>query len=576
MIFKNSDQGETLATYLVRVLGRQQAAVFVVDSAYGRTLREGFERTAEQLEIDAQYYVFETEEDGEGMARQVAAEISGSPVIFLTLDPEGARLLTTLRRLGVTGPFLGGDAFGDESFNRRLVDLPEEQTQPGYFTDNLYGLTPVILDSANADTLAFADRFRAHFDHNPVWMAVAGYDAANLAVAAINATMGNSEAQVDLNAQRAGVLNYMSTLNSPSRAQPGLLGTFWFDEEHARPQAIRIGRFNGGRFESAPLQIIPVTNPSASEVESGEVFEIGSNRYARLQRVVYTGVFVNEIPRVDPSRSSFNADFYLWLRFTQDAGPNAFDPTDLIFPNMISGNFDRENPSEQRQMPDGTAYWLWRVQGEFRNDFDLRSFPFDQQALLLTFSNARAPMDHMVYVVDNRTANAATRVAADVESNAPLAIASPLAFRNLTQWDALDANERRENLVTDSPLGDPTRVGVESQRELSGFLITIELQRRTVATLAKNLLPLLLLTLIMYASLYFPAALVKEKVTVAITGALSGAVLLTAINSQLGSVGYTIAVEYIFYVFFALSLLCILSVLTIERLRAVHRDGGAS
>jgi hypothetical protein len=71
-------------------------------------------------------------------------------------------------------------------------------------------------------------------------------------------------------------------------------------------------------------------------------------------------------------------------------------------------------------------------------------------------------------------------------------------------------------------------------------------------------------------------ALVKEKVTVAITGALSGAVLLAAINSQMGGLGYIMAVEYAFYVFFGLSLLCVISVLSAERLRAAGRGAAAS
>ena len=53
-----------------------------------------------------------------------------------------------------------------------------------------------------------------------------------------------------------------------------------------------------------------------------------------------------------------------------------------------------------------------------------------------------------------------------------------------------------------------------------------------MATLVENLLPLMLMTLIMFASLYFPHSLVKEKITVAITAALSGAVLLTATNTS--------------------------------------------
>jgi branched-chain amino acid transport system substrate-binding protein len=91
--------------------------------------------------------------------------------------------------------------------------------------------------------------------------------------------------------------------------------------------------------------------------------------------------------------------------------------------------------------------------------------------------------------------------------------------------------------------------------------------RRVISTLAKTLLPLGLMALIMYASLYFPVGLVKEKITVAITGALSGAVLLASINSQLGNIGYVIALEYGFYVYFTLCLLCIVAVLAAERLR---------
>jgi hypothetical protein len=99
------------------------------------------------------------------------------PVVLRTLDPEGARLIARLRRPGHAGPFLGGDSFGDESFARLLAKEPEGQWQPGFFTDNLYGLTPVIFDSANAEMLAFAQRFRARFHHDPVWDTVAGYDA---------------------------------------------------------------------------------------------------------------------------------------------------------------------------------------------------------------------------------------------------------------------------------------------------------------------------------------------------------------------------------------------------------------
>ncbi len=587
VMFKNSDQGVTLAYYLARVLGKHRAAVIVIDDGYGHTLQDGFQRVAAGLGIDAQYYIFKTPEEGQAIAMRIAADSTKPPVLFLTLDADAAPILLALRRHGVTGPFLGGDALGDEFFSQRMAGEPEEKHQRGYFTENVYGISPVILDSANAEILAFADRFRANYGHDPVWASVVGYDAGQLAIEALHAVASNAGTVADPNALRAALRNYLITLNGPTQALPGLLGPIWFDPERGRPQAIRIGRFNRGRFESAPLQIVPVTAPDATEIASGAVFETEPGRYARLQRVVYTGMFLNDVPRIDVGQSSFAADFYLWLRFARDAGPDASDPTDLIFPNMIGGTFDEKRPAEQREMSDGTVYRLWRVRGTFRNEFDLHRFPFDRQELKLSLFNARAAADRIVYVLDRRTSATerhdlapptaapggpiAAVAAPGVAPSASSSIAAATAFRDLTQWQPIGASERRENLVTESALGDPGRIGVESYRELSGFLVTVDVQRRAIATLAKTLMPLLLMTVIMYASLYFPHGLVKEKITVAITGALSGAVLLTAINSQLGGIGYTVAVEYAFYVFFGLSTLCIVSVLGAERLRVAGR-----
>jgi len=599
MVFKNSDQGELLATYLQRVLNAQRATVIVEDNTYGQTLRQGFEPTARDLGLETTYYTFKTEVEIDALVQQMVAEESAAgPMVLLTLDPAAAKLLTLLKQQGVTGPFLGGDALGEASFAQLLMEQAPAQIDPVQLTQKLYGLAPVILDSAKADILDFAARFRSRYDHEPVWLSVAGYDAASLAVQATRTVLANGNASNDVEALRSAVFSYLYTLDRIDEALPGLLGPFWFDQDRARQQGIRVGQFEGTRFESAPVQIVPVLTPDPAELGSGEVFPLGDDQFARLQRVVYTGVFLNEVSDVNIAESSFTADFYLWLRFAKEAGINSFDPTDLKFPTALESSFDGTQPAKKRSLDDGTEYWLWRVRGTFRNDYDLRLFPFDQQILLLSFFNNRADFQRTVYVLDEHqlvnTPVPLNSPSADAE-DLPLAerpsgfnqnrpdnaegmfeISAPQAFRNLTQWRPLGVESRRENLVTPSALGDPTLAAVQSQRELSGFLVTVDIQRRTLATLTKSLLPLLLMTFIMYASLHFPVALVKEKVSVAITGALSGAVLLTAINNQLGRIGYTIAVEYVFYIYFCLSLLCIVGVLTSEKLRSKQRKEAAA
>jgi hypothetical protein len=410
-----------------------------------------------------------------------------------------------------------------------------------------------------------------------------------LGILASTASMDATGSQ-DTVSRRRAVREALLALDGPARSYSGLSGPVWFDRTHGRWAATRIARFDRDWLESAPLQLVPVANPDIEERLAGSVVPVADGRFARLQRVVYAGVYLNEIARLDLLQSSFTADFYLWLRGGAAARPGGEAAAEIQFTDMRRGDFDPTLPAVRRDLSDGSTYRLWHVRGEFRSEFDLHRFPFDRQTLVVRLFNARAASDRIVYALDRRAMAWQSPVVPTTAlppggkgGTMAASLASPLnaswigsdAFRHLTQWHALRVEARRDVLVTASALGDPMLVGAEQVRELSGFRFAVELRRRTLSTLTKTLLPVGLMTLMMFVSLWFPPALVRDKVAVAITGALSGAVLLAAINSQLGNVAYTMDVEYAFYVFFALALLCALSVSVAERLRIARRGQAA-
>jgi ABC-type branched-subunit amino acid transport system substrate-binding protein len=590
-VVSTSEMGEALADYLHYVLGGKRAVVIFRDNGFGRPLAAGFKRAADRFGIVTEEHGYQAVPELEKLAAAAAGAPEKPAIILGMLNDDAVPALVALRRRGNQGDVLAPDAIAQESFNAMFSGQPEYASDPGFFTEGVYAVSPMIIDSANAETLAFADRFRARYRRDPSFVEVQGYDAARLAIAAVQAA---AHAANDLTARRAAVRAHLASLDSPATAIPGLTGPLWFKPDRGRDQPIRVGRFHAALFESAPIQLVPVPRPDASEITSGAVVAIGSGHYARRQRVVYTGIYLNEVPRIDIAQSRFTADFYVWLRFARFAGPGAADPTDIDFSDLARGTSDGKLAAAQGELDDGTTYRLWRMRGDFKNDFDLHHYPADRQTLSIRFFNGRAASDRVVYVQDRRSAGKSVRVLAtraaslggaawaddaprpDPDTPALGALVAPNAFRNLTQWEPQRASERRDVLVTASALGDPRLVGLERMRELSGFNLSVDVRRKVVATLAKTLLPLGLMALIMFASLYFPHALVKEKVTVAITAALSGAVLLTSINSQLGSIGYIIAIEYGFYIFFGLCLLCIVAVLSAERLRAVGRQSAAA
>jgi ABC-type branched-subunit amino acid transport system substrate-binding protein len=582
-VFSTGEIGEALASYLHFVLHGGKAVVVFRDNGYGRPFADGFRRLAERLGIESQFLPFTTPAQRDDVARQAAA-VPGAPAILLGMTFEDVvPALVTLRRNHAAGLVLGTATMARAGFADLFKDEPESRDDPAFFTDGVYATSPLIFDSANADALAFAEHYRARYGRDPSWESAQGYDAVRLLVAAVRATWAKT-ADVGLRERRQAIQGFLNRLDAPATAIAGLTGPVWFAQGRSRQQAVRTGRFRGTLFESAPIQLVPVSVPDRGELAAGAVIDLGAGRLLRRQRVVSTGMFLNELPRVDIAQSTFSADLYLWLRYARSADAGLADPTDIEFPDMVRGAVDWEHPALERDLEDGTIYRLWRVRGDFKNDFDLHHYPLDRQTLIVRLFNSRSAADRIVYALDRRTvralasdiAPASARAAADGDDARFGDSTAPTAFRNLTQWTPLHWAQRRDVLVTESDLGDPGRVGAERVRELPGFRMEFELRRLTAATLAKTLLPLCIMTLIMFASLYFPHALVKEKVTVAVTGALSGTVLLAAVNSQLGGVGYTLAIEYVFYVFFCLCLLSIVSILAAERLRIAHRAATAA
>jgi ABC-type branched-subunit amino acid transport system substrate-binding protein len=550
-IFNNGRMGAALADYLFHVLGGRRAIMLYRDDGYGRPLAAGFRREAVRLGLTARATAFTTEAERNEAGRLAAADPDHPAIAIGSLSADAVPLLMALRRGGVRAPILGPDSIGGDSFAKLFAQTEEERARPGFFTDNLYAASPILFDSANEATQAFARRFHARFAVEPSWSAVQGYDSARLAIAA--ARDAAAHAGPDLRARRAAVRGFLASLDGPARAIAGVSGPLWFMPSRGRDQPVRIGRFVNGLFESAPVQLVPVRSAEPADLASGAAIDLGDGHLVRRQVVVFTGVLLNEATQLDFKQSRFTADLYLWLRYAQTPGLAAAKPDDLEFPDLVQGSSGHPRPVRTAELPDGTHYVLWRLRGDFANEFDLRAFPADRQRLSVRFFNAHADSTRIVYVQDRRVGD----------------VAAPDAFRNLPQWQKLAVATSRDTLVTHSGLGNPRLEGLEQVRELSGFSLNMVVRRRVLTTLMKNLLPLVLMTLIAYSTLHFPPHLLKEKVTVTVTAALAGAVLLSSINSQLGGVGYVLAVEYLFYVFFALCFFCILTFVLTERMRVL-------
>ena len=569
-----SVQARSIAEHLRAVMKEPKVRLVHTRDSYGKSFERGFAAAypAEQL------HLFGLDVTGGRIgsmeALDAAAQEPGPGVIVVGAATDfSADIVKALRRRGIKGTIIASQAAARESYLQNFTNEPEEKAHPGFFSENLYAASSLMFDSAGAAAQVFAADYKAKAGTSPSWVAGGSYDAARLMIDALKRAalhprfMGQgiqkrSDSKV---ADRDRVRVALAAIDGPKSAVVGLTGRLYFNANRDIPRPIRLGFFHYGRFVTAPQQLVRIDQPDgidlAAEQEKGHVIAF-EDRHYWIQRVVYTGIDIIRVSRIDAKQNSFNADFYLWMRFAGDDDAQ----THVEFPALLDrGAFDPARPMQAAQ-EDGLSYRLYRINGDFKARLDLHDYPFDTQQLRLHFQNTEQRRELITYVIDRF----GLRLADDGSSRA-----EDGAYSGLQLWRFLGLNYFVESLSSGSTLGKASLFGAEAMTEFAGFDAAITVRRNSEIYMLKNLMPMLLLVLVVFATLFFPETMFRERVTIPVTSILASAVLLVAVNSQIGDVGYTVVVEEMFYIFFVLCLMAILAGYKHEKLRAAGRKRAA-
>jgi len=556
-IYTNPDLAKTLSLYAQQVLQFKTASVIYDkasknEEAQSQVIKSAFEANGNG-KIQKTWAIDTDPNNRKASVQRVVNEIAAEPeagILFLTMSKEDVAedFLVALKQKGIKNSLLGEQALGRESFAKRFEKYDEEKKNPGFFTDGMYVPLPILFDSAGADAQDFLAAYQKAYNKTPSYVGAKFYEATIAAVDAIR--KANPKLTTgSLEADREQVRDALSKLNNRKVGIRGLTGLLYFNNDRNSDQPVRVGQFQNQKLISASQQFTPITNPERlnlpKELQAGNIVQSGDQYFWR-QRVVYAGMDINKLNRID--KTTFTADFYIWFRYNGND-----EPTEIQFPDAVTNSvnptapvFDGKSPLKS-QVINGLKYRLYRVRGEFRNAFDFRDYPFDSQKLNLRFDNPNLSTERLIYAID--TVGLKLPRAKDVEGK---------PFQGLQLWNFKDITYFQDSSRSTSTQGDPDLVQSNAQIEYPGLSIRMTFQRKTLVFLSKNVLPLILLSLLTYCCLFFPYTMFVPRTMAPASALLSGIVLLLSFNNQLPEVGYTVAMEYVFYVYFCLCLFPIL------------------
>jgi branched-chain amino acid transport system substrate-binding protein len=561
VMYSAEEEAAYLATYLRKVQGQDKASIIYTTDQYGSALKQQFTNTFKGLGGSIVLSENASTQNVTDIVNKFIIAASGNPgTVFIAADEKtAATLLIELKRKGVTYPIMGASTMSKSEFMQGIVGKNEGVP---YFVDGVTATCLLIFDSADTYANDFLRAYQSLMKKNPSDAnntvqgapddkVKNGYDATLTILAALERTKaGGSENET--------IFTELSKMETPETGVRGLAGSIYFDLSHNVARSPRFGIYQNGNIVSGMIQFIPITRPEQfktdelkKQIESGRITTV-DGKYVYVANIVYSGIDIVDIQDVDIKTSTYKMDFYMWVRYRSNSQDDAFKPADIIFSNATSPDAVTQTlirPAETDK--NGITTETYRVTGTFKNQFLFYEYPFDRQKLVIQFRNQNATTSFVQYVVDRigMKDTGGDSLMEHFKDNG--------AYASLFGWRVADAIAEQSIFSTTSTLGDPQNFGRNTTTEFSLINVGIDVQRTSLQFIIKSLLPLLFTLVLAYITFFLPLGH-SERLGVGSTALLTTAFFHLNLASSLPEIGYTVAMEYLFYAAYAMSALIVL------------------
>jgi len=494
------------------LMGSSSASIIYENSDYGRSLAEGFETEAGKLGLGIiNKWTFDITNDNlDHELRNIvgdlrAAEKTGT-IFCATHSAEGVKFFASCRYPGTDYTVVGPDSFATPAFISQFNDYPREQEKPGYYTDGIYAVSPFISYLADGENARdFRQKFVSIYGMEPSWVAACYYDAMQVALTAVEKAEIQGQ---DIREDRRRVRNALAGINEPDIAVKGISGDIYFDKEGNVSRPLAIGVWNRHIFlptysqfqEVLPSNPLLNENPDEKKEEpdgQGEETQGTGKDIIEVQgqsikyfRIVYAGLDISRINRIDTDKGMFSADFYLWFRFRGN-----FDNTRIRFTNALNPVSLGEPVMEVHNRDITTR--AYRIIADFKADYDREAYPLDQHTLRISLCHEEQTRKELVYVPDV-TGLSLTAGKADKEK---------MMLNPVSGWNTTDISYFQD--IAETPGTGKNTVS------LSRLNTEIRIQRQgRVSLLLKYVFPMFVIVIILYFIFLIPPDLPKVRMLI--------------------------------------------------------------
>jgi branched-chain amino acid transport system substrate-binding protein len=401
-IFNDNLQSRFLAIYAREVFHATSVSIIREDLEYGQYLADIFMKKAKEIGIRVNH-VWSYEVESTDLDKRLEAIVNNLErkrnvgLIFLAgHSTEGSKIIQMIKDRKLNHTIIMPDSFASAAFQNSFDELSKERETPGFYTNGLYVTTPLIMDTANEKGQQFVENFIATFHQKPGWHASFAYDTAMILYNAIEECNIQGDPGNIIN-ERIAIRDWLKKLNSVDIAIEGVTGFNYFNEFGDAQKPVSIGIYKNKNIVSSLTQLQIVNNMMdiddiETELRNKRLLYI-DDQYMYLTKVVYTGIQLNKIEKLDIKSMTADIDFFLWFRFQ-----GKFESQNFEFANAV-GDLNIEGPI-CRKNRDGIQHHLYKISGRFSLDAFDDSPPFGRHIVGFHFRHKQLTRNNLIFVVD--------------------------------------------------------------------------------------------------------------------------------------------------------------------------------
>lgn len=267
------------------------------------------------------------------------------------------------------------------------------------------------------------------------------------------------------------------------------------------------------------------------------------------------GMYLVSISDVDLRTSTFFADFYFWFLWGGDHDPTVtYEFTNGVGKELTAAaNFYApDNLTPQGDLlPDGRRYQAYHVQGRFLQPFRVRSYPFNDQTLVIGLEDLTWDVDNLIYDVDH----AGTRSRPDFK---------------IQGWNPGPLRTSTSVNHYPSDFGDPRVAGKGYSFSRVEFAIRVHRPGLTLAF--EKFFPIVLVMIACLGAFMMHPRSVEGRLTLTVPGLLAAVALQLTTASELPPRGHIMLIDEVYLLAYLGIVLIIGESLLVHRLVGRTQD----